>query len=182
MATSGGFSVRRTLPSAHRQMVGPFTLLDQAVPTELLIYREVRCSAAPPIGLATVWYLQEGRSFTATASPASSRSCLACELDDGGPEGCVFQRARKEDLQSAHDRLQTWVVLHERHEEAPPTLANVRHQSLRQDILCTLELVLGCRSTRPMNSAGLGSWRAPSRSAATYSSRASLSCSAPAKD
>ena len=33
----GGFEVRRALPAAHRQMVGPFIFFDQMGPAEFLI-------------------------------------------------------------------------------------------------------------------------------------------------
>jgi redox-sensitive bicupin YhaK (pirin superfamily) len=57
----GGFSVRRALPSAKRQMVGPFIFWDQMGPAEFPIGEGIDVRPHPHIGLATVTYLFEGR-------------------------------------------------------------------------------------------------------------------------
>ena len=56
----GGFQVRRALPSAHKQMVGPFIFFDQMGPAEFLIGNGIDVRPHPHIGLATVTYLFEG--------------------------------------------------------------------------------------------------------------------------
>ncbi len=56
----GGFEVRRALPSARRQMVGPFVFFDQMGPAELLVGGGLDVRPHPHIGLATVTYLLEG--------------------------------------------------------------------------------------------------------------------------
>jgi len=57
----GGFEVRRALPSAARQMVGPFIFFDQMGPAEFLTGQGVDVRPHPHIGLATVTYLLKGR-------------------------------------------------------------------------------------------------------------------------
>ncbi|WP_241771257.1 pirin family protein, partial [Acidisphaera rubrifaciens] len=57
----GGFEVRRALPSAERQMVGPFIFFDQMGPGEFLTGRGLDVRPHPHIGLATVTYLFEGQ-------------------------------------------------------------------------------------------------------------------------
>src|SRR3974390_2792521 len=57
----GGFSVRRALPSAKRQMVGPFIFWDQMGPAEFPIGEGIDVRPHPHIGLATVTYLFEGQ-------------------------------------------------------------------------------------------------------------------------
>ncbi len=57
----GGFEVRRALPSAQRQMVGPFIFFDQMGPAEFLTGKGVDVRPHPHIGLATVTYLMKGR-------------------------------------------------------------------------------------------------------------------------
>ena len=57
----GGFEVRRALPSAQRQMVGPFIFFDQMGPAEFLTGQGIDVRPHPHIGLATVTYLFEGR-------------------------------------------------------------------------------------------------------------------------
>src|SRR5260370_2114912 len=56
----GGFEVRRALPSARRQMVGPFIFFDQMGPAEFRIGSGIEVRPHPHIGLATVTYLFEG--------------------------------------------------------------------------------------------------------------------------
>ncbi|WBL32207.1 pirin family protein [Sinirhodobacter sp. HNIBRBA609] len=57
----GGFEVRRALPSAKRQMVGPFIFFDQFGPVEFLSGQGIDVRPHPHIGLATVTYLLAGR-------------------------------------------------------------------------------------------------------------------------
>jgi redox-sensitive bicupin YhaK (pirin superfamily) len=56
----GGFEVRRALPSAKRQMVGPFIFFDQMGPAEFLTGQGVDVRPHPHIGLSTVTYLLKG--------------------------------------------------------------------------------------------------------------------------
>jgi redox-sensitive bicupin YhaK (pirin superfamily) len=57
----GGFEVRRALPSAKRQMVGPFIFFDVMGPVEFLTGQGIDVRPHPHIGLATVTYLYRGR-------------------------------------------------------------------------------------------------------------------------
>ncbi len=57
----GGFEVRRALPSAARQMVGPFIFFDQMGPAEFLTGQGIDVRPHPHIGLATVTYLFKGK-------------------------------------------------------------------------------------------------------------------------
>jgi hypothetical protein len=57
----GGFEVRRALPSAQRQMVGPFIFFDQMGPAEFLTGDGIDVRPHPHIGLGTVTYLLKGR-------------------------------------------------------------------------------------------------------------------------
>src|SRR3979409_1290941 len=52
--------VRRALPSAQRQMVGPFIFFDQMGPSEFLLGAGMDVRPHPHIGLSTVTYLFEG--------------------------------------------------------------------------------------------------------------------------
>ena len=56
----GGFEVRRALPSARRQMVGPFIFFDQMGAAEFLLGQGIDVRPHPHIGLATVTYLIDG--------------------------------------------------------------------------------------------------------------------------
>lgn len=57
----GGFEVRRALPTAGRQMVGPFIFFDEMGPAEFLTGKGLDVRPHPHIGLATVTYLFRGR-------------------------------------------------------------------------------------------------------------------------
>ncbi len=69
----GGFEVRRALPSAKRQMVGPFIFWDQMGPASFPIGGGVNVRPHPHIGLATLTYLFDGeiyhRDSLGTAQP-----------------------------------------------------------------------------------------------------------------
>ena len=56
----GGFKVRRALPSAQRQMVGPFIFLDHFGPVVFRAGAAPNVRPHPHIGLATLTYLLEG--------------------------------------------------------------------------------------------------------------------------
>jgi redox-sensitive bicupin YhaK (pirin superfamily) len=56
----GGFEVRRALPAAGKQMIGPFIFFDQMGPAEFLIGQGIDVRPHPHIGLATVTYLFDG--------------------------------------------------------------------------------------------------------------------------
>jgi len=56
----GGFSVSRILPSAQRQMVGPFIFLDHLGPATFATDEGINVRPHPHIGLATVTYLFQG--------------------------------------------------------------------------------------------------------------------------
>lgn len=57
----GGFEVRRALPSAQRQMIGPFIFWDQMGPSVFRAGEGIDVRPHPHIGLATVTYLFEGQ-------------------------------------------------------------------------------------------------------------------------
>ncbi len=59
----GGFNVRRALPSAQRQMVGPFIFWDRMGPAEFVAGEGIDVRPHPHIGLATLTYLFEGKIF-----------------------------------------------------------------------------------------------------------------------
>ena len=56
----GGFSVRRTLPSVQRKMVGPWIFFDHMGPAEFPAGKGIDVRPHPHVNLATVTYLFEG--------------------------------------------------------------------------------------------------------------------------
>ena len=123
----GGIEVRRVLPSARRQMVGPFIFLDQLGPVELLTGAGLDVRPHPHIGLATVTYLLRGaivhRDSLGTVQPilpgdvnwmTAGRGIVHSERSD--PE-------LRRQPQALHG-LQIWVALPERQEETTPAFAH----------------------------------------------------------
>ncbi|MFZ1106408.1 MAG: pirin family protein [Hyphomicrobiaceae bacterium] len=140
----GAFEVRRALPSAQKQMVGPFIFFDQMGPAEFLIGHGVDVRPHPHIGLATVTYLFEGevwhRDSLGTSAPIrpgevnlmsagrgivhSERETSAANLVTGG-QGLAH--AIGEMGGGAKMRLfgiQCWAALPRSHEEGAPAFAH----------------------------------------------------------
>ncbi len=75
----GEFAVRRVLPSAQRQMVGPFIFFDHMGPAEFPPGQGIQVRPHPHIGIATITYLFDGEIM--------HRDSLGYELP---PEGQYF--------------------------------------------------------------------------------------------
>ena len=129
----GGFEVRRALPAAQRQMVGPFIFFDQMGPAEFLIGHGIDVRPHPHIGLATVTYLFEGEIMhrdslgTAVAIRPGEVNLMTAG------RGIVHsERDRGRAARRAVARLfgiQAWAALPATHEERAP--AFVHHGSGR---------------------------------------------------
>jgi redox-sensitive bicupin YhaK (pirin superfamily) len=123
----GNFEVRRALPSAHRQMVGPFIFFDQMGPAEFLIGKGIDVRPHPHIGLATVTYLFEGEVFHRD----SLGSALAIRPGEvnlmSAGRGIVHSERETSDAQKRTRRLfgiQAWAALPKSHEEQAPAFAH----------------------------------------------------------
>src|SRR3954464_4399949 len=116
----GGFEVRRALPSARRQMVGPFIFWDQMGLAEFLLGQGMDVRPHPHIGLATVTYLFRGevmhRDSLGTAIPIRPG---ALNLMTAG-RGIVHSERTSPEARATGAELfgiQAWVALPQRHEE-----------------------------------------------------------------
>jgi redox-sensitive bicupin YhaK (pirin superfamily) len=120
----GGFTVGRVLPSAERQMVGPFIFLDTFGPGEMLITEQFDVRPHPHIGLATVTYLNAGR-IVHRDSVGSLQEIVPGDVNwmTAGRGIAHSERARPEDLGQTLPvgGFQTWVALPRNHEEVAPT-------------------------------------------------------------
>ncbi|MFA5950958.1 MAG: pirin family protein [Hyphomicrobium sp.] len=123
----GGFEVRRALPAASRQMVGPFIFFDQMGPAEFLIGSGIDVRPHPHIGLATVTYLFDGEVM--------HRDSLGTELAIKPGElnlmtagrGIVHSERTGPDQRRAGARLfgiQAWAALPKSHEESAPAFSH----------------------------------------------------------
>ena len=123
----GGFSVRRALPSAHKQMIGPFIFFDQMGPAEFLVGSGIDVRPHPHIGLSTVTYLFEGeiwhRDSLGTALPIRPG---ALNLMTAG-RGIVHSERTSPEMKAKGPRMfgiQAWAALPKSHEESAPAFVH----------------------------------------------------------
>ncbi|HEX5732131.1 MAG TPA: pirin family protein [Blastocatellia bacterium] len=124
---TGGFKVRRALPSAKRRMVGPFIFLDQMGPEVLREKTGLDVAPHPHIGLATVTYLFEGellhRDSLGTIQPIRPGEVNWMTA----ARGIAHSERTPQELRQSSSRLfgiQSWVALPARDEEADPDFAH----------------------------------------------------------
>ncbi|HZY12394.1 MAG TPA: pirin family protein [Beijerinckiaceae bacterium] len=129
----GGFEVRRALPSARRQMVGPFIFFDQMGPAEFITGQGIDVRPHPHINLATVTYLFEGeimhRDSLGTEQPI--RPGAVNWMSAG--RGIVHSERTAPELKSRGQKLfgiQSWVALPRAAEESAPDFAHHDAQAL----------------------------------------------------
>jgi redox-sensitive bicupin YhaK (pirin superfamily) len=119
----GGFTVRRLLPSAQRQGVGPFLFMDHFGPVTVEPGGVQDIRPHPHIGLATVTYLFEGAfmhrdslGFVQRIEPGAINWMTA-------GHGIVHSERAPDDLRSTryvNHGLQLWAALPREHEETAP--------------------------------------------------------------
>ena len=120
----GGFEVRRALPSASRQMVGPFIFFDQMGPAEFLLGQGIDVRPHPHIGLATVTYLFDGeimhRDSLGTLQPIrpGEVNWMTAGRGIAHSERTAAGGARR--AASELFGIQAWVALPATHEETRP--------------------------------------------------------------
>lgn len=119
----GGFEVRRALPSAKKQMIGPFIFFDQMGPAEFLTNEGIDVRPHPHIGLSTVTYLFDGEIY--------HRDSLGTELPitAGAVNWMTAGKGIVHSERTADDKwrngqnlfgIQTWVALPKAFEEIDP--------------------------------------------------------------
>jgi redox-sensitive bicupin YhaK (pirin superfamily) len=123
----GGFEVRRALPSARRQMVGPFIFFDQMGPAEFITGEGIDVRPHPHINLATVTYLFEGeimhRDSLGTEQPIQPG---AVNWMSAG-RGIVHSERTAPERRANGQKLfgiQSWVALPRAAEESAPDFAH----------------------------------------------------------
>ena len=119
----GGFSVRRSLPTAQRRMVGPWIFFDHMGPAEFAAGRGINVRPHPHVNIATVTYLLEGEILHRD----SLGSLQAIRPGDinlmvAGSGIVHSERERPEVTAAAHrlHGLQLWLALPEKDEEIEP--------------------------------------------------------------
>jgi len=119
----GGFTVRRTLPSAQRQAVGPFLFFDHFGPITAAPGDNHDVRPHPHIGLATVTYLFEGAMMHRDSTGVVQRIEPGAINWMTAGRGIVHSERTPDDLRGVARRshgLQLWSALPVAHEEDAP--------------------------------------------------------------
>ncbi len=120
----GGFTVRRSLPSAVRQAVGPFLFFDHFGPVVAQPADNHDVRPHPHIGLATVTYLFEGAMLHRDSTGVVQRIEPGAINWMTAGRGIVHSERTPDDLRGVARRshgLQLWAALPLAHEEDAPS-------------------------------------------------------------
>ncbi|MBN8490694.1 MAG: pirin family protein [Burkholderiales bacterium] len=123
----GGFRVRRLLPAAARQAVGPFLFFDHFGPVEAGPDDNHDVRPHPHIGLATVTYLFEGAMMHRDSTGAVQRIEPGAINWMTAGRGIVHSERTPDDLRGRPRRshgLQLWAALPVADEEIAPSFAH----------------------------------------------------------
>lgn len=118
-----GFTVRRLLPSAQRQGVGPFLFMDHFGPVTVEPGGVQDVRPHPHIGLATVTYLFEGAFMHRDSLGYAQRIEPGAINWMTAGHGIVHSERAPDDLRQTryvNHGLQLWAALPREHEEATP--------------------------------------------------------------
>ena len=127
----GGFEVRRALPSAKRQMVGPFIFFDEFGPAEFLTGKGLDVRPHPHIGLATVTYLFRGRIHHRDSLGTEQWiESGAVNLMTAGQGITHSERTNGADRPLSMWGLQTWLALPLDKEDAAPSFGHTPEAAL----------------------------------------------------
>jgi redox-sensitive bicupin YhaK (pirin superfamily) len=129
----GDFEVRRALPSAQRQMVGPFIFFDQFGPTLLTEGKGMDVRPHPHIGLSTVSWLFDGviqhkdsLGFDQSIRPGELNWMTAGKGIVHSERSPMPERLKASQLYG----VQSWVALPKKHEFATPGFEHVAETDL----------------------------------------------------
>ena len=124
----GGFTVRRLLPSAERQAVGPFVFFDHFGPITAQPGDNHDVRPHPHIGLATFTYLFEGAMMHRDSTGVVQRIEPGAVNWMTAGRGIVHSERTPKDLLGTERRshgLQLWLALPAEHEEDAPGFQHV---------------------------------------------------------
>ena len=140
---SPGFNVRRLLPSAQTQGVGPFLFFDHFGPVEVAPGANHDVRPYPHIGLATVTYLFEGAMTHRDSLGEMQRiEPGAVNLMTAG-RGIVHSGRIPDDLKQSTYRshgLQLWMALPAAHEESEPMFSHTPAREIPHDRIGSAKL------------------------------------------
>ena len=129
----GGFEVRRALPSAQRQMIGPFIFWDQMGPATFPSGEGIDVRPHPHIGLATVTYLFDGEIMHRD-SLGTAQAIKPGEVNwMTAGKGIAHSERTDDAIKAAGPRLfgiQSWIALPKAAEETDPNFNHVGSDAL----------------------------------------------------
>jgi redox-sensitive bicupin YhaK (pirin superfamily) len=129
----GDFVVRRALPSAERQMVGPFIFFDQFGPILMKAGQGMDVRPHPHIGLSTVTWVFDG-VIQHKDSLGSDQSIKPGELNWMTAGKGIVHSERSPPLERARERqtygIQSWVALPKQFEDTAPNFEHVSDAQL----------------------------------------------------
>lgn len=129
----GGFEVRRALPSARRQMVGPFIFFDQMGPAEFITEGGIDVRPHPHIGISTVTYLYQGE-FEHRDSTGAHQMIYPGEVNlmTAGQGVTHSERTSAATRGTRHSLfgVQTWIALPEEAEDSAPAFEHHSKEAL----------------------------------------------------
>lgn len=131
----GDFEVRRVLPAAKRQMVGPFIFFDHMGPADFVIGRGIDVRPHPHIGLATVTYLYQGSILHRDSLGYSQLITPGAVNWMTAGKGIVHSERSSEDARAHEQRLeglQLWIALPLEAEETEPAFVHHSAESIPQ--------------------------------------------------
>ena len=143
----GGFTVRRVLPAARKQMVGPFIFFDHMGPAEFPPGKGIDVRPHPHIGIATITYLFAGeilhRDSLGVVQPIQPG---AVNLMTAG-SGIVHSERPGADFEttSTLHGIQSWMALPDGQEEMPAAFAHTKAAELPQIEIdgATVRVIMG---------------------------------------
>ncbi len=146
-ADLGEFSVRRSIPSRKRRMVGPFVFFDHMGPAVFPPGKGIAVRPHPHIGIATITYLFDGeilhRDSLGVVQPITAG---AVNLMVAG-RGIVHSERAGSDLdrEARLHGIQSWIALPEDQQERDPDFTHYPAASLPQVDLpgATVRIIMG---------------------------------------
>ena len=134
----GGFVVRRSLPAAQRQAVGPFVFFNHFGPITAQPGDNHDVRPHPHIGLATVTYLFEGAMMHRDSTGVVQRIEPGAINWMTAGRGIVHSERTPDDLRAITRRshgLQLWAGLPAEHEEDPPSFSHTPANAIPQAVV-----------------------------------------------
>ncbi|MDO9360864.1 MAG: pirin family protein [Polaromonas sp.] len=129
----GGFLVRRLLPAAQKQSVGPFVFFDHFGPVTLQPGETHDVRPHPHIGLATVTYLFDGAIMHRDSLGCVQRIAPGAINWMTAGRGIVHSERAPEDLkdkQYVNHGIQLWAALPRDQEEAAPSFEHTGAEAI----------------------------------------------------